>query len=76
MALQYFLNADWTFVNDKCKAIDGKLLPQDYDSFVSYSDYEKLDVFTFFWQVKQICRKVLLKESDESFEDAKRHTMR
>ncbi|CAH0549649.1 unnamed protein product [Brassicogethes aeneus] len=76
MALQYFLNYTWVFKNKKTLNLERKILPEDMVAFSSYRELDQVDIFDFFWKVKLGARKYLLNEGKETFEAAKRHTMR
>ncbi|KAK5638604.1 hypothetical protein RI129_012899 [Pyrocoelia pectoralis] len=69
IALHHFISNYWTFPNDKCLALEDKLLPEEAAEF-GY-DRGNLKVPEYFLNCIKYGRRYLLKEDDSTLERAK-----
>ncbi|KAG5883993.1 hypothetical protein JTB14_019975 [Gonioctena quinquepunctata] len=75
-ALAYFLINEWKFINTKTLDLEKKLLSIDFPAF-NYERHNKLaEPYEYFKAGLKGGRKYLLKESDESMDQAKVHFKR
>lgn len=68
-ALEYFIINEWDFKNDKCLALNNKLLPSDVGDF--YLNIHDIDVIKYFRDCFIGVKKYLLKEKIENLENAR-----
>ncbi|KAK5638607.1 hypothetical protein RI129_012902 [Pyrocoelia pectoralis] len=69
IALDHFMSNYWTFPNDKCLALEKKLLPEEVAEF-GY-DRHNIKVPGYFFNCFKYGRRYLLKEDDSTLERAK-----
>ncbi|KAK5638606.1 hypothetical protein RI129_012901 [Pyrocoelia pectoralis] len=74
IALDHFIWNYWTFPNDKCLALEDKLLPEEVAEF-GY-DRDNIKVPGYFFNSIKYGRRYLLKEDDSTIERAKIHLYR
>lgn len=74
MSLQYFLENSWTFINNKVKKMNNSLHPADTESFSCLDNI--ISPNEFLKNAAMGSRRYLLKESDDTIEQAKKHSNR
>ncbi|XP_044261531.1 putative fatty acyl-CoA reductase CG5065 [Tribolium madens] len=74
MALEYFSRNQWEFLNDKAVELQKDLLEEDYGSF-QYGE-DDVEPYDYFVKATMGGRRYLLKEDDDSLEQAKKHSRR
>nr|XP_023019858.1 putative fatty acyl-CoA reductase CG5065 [Leptinotarsa decemlineata] len=76
MALRYYLTNQWKFPNKKVLELETKLLPSDFPHFNYEKQHKLAEPFNYFSVAMMGCRRYLLKETDETLDNAKVHFKR